>query len=150
MKVVDESKYSLEQDLKYGSASILLVTLSSVYYFAYGYFFDGFSVLGDSADHIHWGFLSIAGVSLVFYSFMNTIQSYPVLFSYSTIAILFLFLHFTGLGHRGHLLFLTALPLFMVYYIYLISTTPLEKPLEYRKPYYSLEDIAQDGSLSGS
>jgi len=150
MKIADESKYSLKQDLKYGSISIQAIIIFSLYFYLKELFFNGLSDLNASINILGWGFLFIAIGGLISHYFMIKVKSYPVLFSFSMIGVLFLFLQVVGYGNRGHLLYLSILPFFMIYYIYLIVTSRLEKPPHYGALLHNLEDITHEGSLSGS
>lgn len=150
MKIADESKYSLKQDLKYGSISIQAVIIVSLYFYLKGLFFNGIPDLNVSTNIADWGFLFVAIGGLISHYLMIKIKSYPILFSFSMIAVLFLFLQVVGFGNRGHLLYLSILPFFMIYYVYLIVTSRLEKPPNYDKLVHNLKDITHEGSLSGS
>lgn len=150
MKIADESKYSLEQDLKYSSISIQAVIIFSFYFYMKGFLIEGSTELNLSSSIVVWGFFLIAIFGLIIHHFMIKMRSYPVLFSFSIIAVLFLFLQIIGLGNRGHLLYLCILPLFTTYYIYLIVTSSLEEPPEYDKLVHNIKDITHEGSLSGS
>lgn len=150
MKIADESKYSLKQDLKYGSFSIRAIIIVSLYFYLKGLSLSGFSDLNVSANITSWGFLFIAISGIISHFLMIRVKSYPVLFSFSMIAVLFMFLQAVGFGNRGHLLYLSILPFFMIYYIYLIVTSKLEKPARFDKIEHNLKDITHEGSLSGS
>jgi hypothetical protein len=148
MKTVDESKYSLSQDLKYASVSINIITIFALFFWVRGVFFGSFSNSELNSDTIGWIFFLIALLGLINHFFMSKLNRYPIIFSFSLVAILFIVLQVIGFGNRGHLLFLTIASFFMIYYLYLILTTQLEKPLD-DKTNFNVEDLKFSGSLSG-
>lgn len=130
--------------------SIQAVIIVSLYLFINVFMINGLTELNFSPNVVSTGFLLIAIFGFINHYLLIKINSYPVLFSFSTIAVLFIFLQSVGFGNRGHLLYLTLFPLFMIYYIYLITTSSLEKPPRFDKFVYNKNDITHEGSLSGS
>ena len=80
---------------------------------------------------------------------MKKVKRYPVFFSFGAITLLFIAFQIVGITNRAPILFLSIVPLFFTFYLYLIMSTDLENPNTPVKD-IDLNRSLKEGSLSGT
>lgn len=118
MQITDESKYSISEDYKY-SLNLLITTI----------LFNLSYLIIIHINHDTNYILTIPLVSsLIALILLYKYKSYPSLYTFISISILFACTYIYGIENRAPLIFLTLFPLYLVFYLYMIKKHGLDTP----------------------
>jgi len=123
----DDTRYSLQKDTALSRITIHIIAAFSLIFATNGFLFNGFEGYNlESAAALFYLGVSVLSILLVF--ILNHVNCYPFLYVCVSILSLAVAGFFVGVDGNGPLLILVVTVLFLLHYMYLITTTDFENP----------------------